>query len=399
MVKIIVAAPPIPGEAGPLIAVARGLAGRGHQIEFLTGGVMRPAVEAAGLSFVPLGGQADFAVGEPGFDWNRAFIDAVPDQHRALQALLATDPDRRLVANVQFLGALPVTLGAPGRRPRRWVAVSVTPLPISSDDATFLGPAPIAPGQDQRAANRAYNAMVREAMQPVTDRLNDVLRGLGATGTLSSVIDDMYTTPDGTAVLTVPGFEFPRGDLPDNIHLVGLPGSPRPRQRPAGRPVVVVTQGTLANADLAELVEPALTALAGRDVTVVASLGGRDPRALSIPIPDNAQVHAYLPFDTLLPTADVLVTNGGSGGVHQALAAGVPVVVAGATEDKPANAARVAYHRLGVDLATARPAPAAVVAAVDTVLSSEEIRENVRRLAEVYAGHDAIGRIENLALN
>ena len=43
----------------------------------------------------------------------------------------------------------------------------------------------------------------------------------------------------------------------------------------------------------------------------------------------------------LLPRTDVLVTNGGYGGVQQALAHGVPLVVAGRTEDKVEVAARV----------------------------------------------------------
>jgi UDP:flavonoid glycosyltransferase YjiC (YdhE family) len=59
MAKFVVAAPPIPGEAGPLITVACGLAGRGHEVVFLTGHAMRAAVEDAGLPSVALSGAAD----------------------------------------------------------------------------------------------------------------------------------------------------------------------------------------------------------------------------------------------------------------------------------------------------------------------------------------------------
>ena len=91
----------------------------------------------------------------------------------------------------------------------------------------------------------------------------------------------------------------------------------------------------------------------------------------------------------LLPKADVLVTNGGLGGIQQALAAGV-------TEDKPAAAARVAYHGLGINLATATPTPDAVAAAAESVLKDDEMRGNVRKLAQVYAAHDPLGEIERL---
>lgn len=53
------------------------------------------------------------------------------------------------------------------------------------------------------------------------------------------------------------------------------------------------------------------------------------------------------------------LTPGVFGGTQQALAAGVPVIVAGVTEDKPAVAARIAHHGLGIDLHTATPSPEA----------------------------------------
>jgi UDP:flavonoid glycosyltransferase YjiC (YdhE family) len=64
----------------------------------------------------------------------------------------------------------------------------------------------------------------------------------------------------------------------------------------------------------------------------------------------------------------------------------------------PANAARVAYHRLGIDLKTATPTPQAVREAVDGLLEDTEVLENVTRHAKVYTGHDALGTIENLLL-
>ena len=47
-----------------------------------------------------------------------------------------------------------------------------------------------------------------------------------------------------------------------------------------------------------------------------------------------------------------MVTNGGYGAVQRALIAGVPLVVAGNTEDKPEVAARVECFGAGVNLRT-----------------------------------------------
>jgi MGT family glycosyltransferase len=421
MAKIIVAAPPVTGEVSPLLQLARGLAGRGHHITFVTGSRFRADVESAGLAFVPVAGLAEFAgdvVDDPeraklapgpemlNYDFIHVFVNPIPDQHAVLQQLLEQDPDQYLISNVLWLGALPAALGAPGLRPRRWVGVSAVPLALSSDDTTFFGPVPVGPGEDQKAANRAANAQFAVAMQPTKDRLDTVLESLGATKDCPAFVDCIVTVPDAAAALTVPGFEFERGDAPDSVRLVGiLPARTAAGWEPPSwwaelddfRPVVVVTQGTLANRDLSELIEPALTGLAGLDVTVVAALG-REAGALSVPVPPNAHVAEFIPFDVLLPKADVFITNGGLGGTQQAIAAGVPVIVAGVTEDKPAVAARVAYHGLGIDLHTGTPAPEDVAVATETVLKYTEMHANVHKLAQVYAAHDPLGEIERLTL-
>ncbi|MFJ8002108.1 nucleotide disphospho-sugar-binding domain-containing protein [Streptomyces sp. NPDC096310] len=423
MAKIIVAALPITGELAPLLQLARGLAGRGHQITVVTGSRFRADAENAGLAFTPVTGAADFDDRlldrdperlklTPGpemlnYDWKHAFVAPIPDQYAVLQRLLEQDPDQYLISNALWLGALPTALGAPGLRPRRWVAVTAVPLALSSDDTTFFGPVPVEPGGDQKAANRAANEQFAMMMQPAQDRLTEVLNSLNVTQQFPPFVDATFTAPDVTAALTVPGFEFERGDAPDSLHLVGiLPARSAPDWEPpawwaeldGSRPVVVVTQGTPANGDLSQLVEPTLTGLADLDVTVVAALG-RETDALSIPVPPNARVAEFIPFDALLPKADLYITNGGSGGTHQAIAAGVPVIVAGLTEDKPANAARVAYHGLGINLETATPTPEAVAAAAQLALKGTDMRDRVRKLAPVYAAHATLGEIERLTLD
>ncbi|PRC57278.1 glycosyl transferase, partial [Mycobacterium sp. ITM-2017-0098] len=83
--------------------------------------------------------------------------------------------------------------------------------------------------------------------------------------------------------------------------------------------------------------------------------GGRPVSQIRIPLPPNTYVAEYLPHDVLLPMVDVMVTNGGYGSVQRALSDGVPLVVAGQTEDKPEVAARVEYFGAGVNLRTGTP--------------------------------------------
>ena len=115
------------------------------------------------------------------------------------------------------------------------------------------------------------------------------------------------------------------------------------------RKVVLVTQGTVANHDFNLLIAPALAGLANEpDLLVVATAGGRAIDDIPGPIPDNARLASYLPFEWLLPKVDVLVTNGGYGSVNQAMSFGIPLVTAGLTEDKADVNVRVAWSGVGI---------------------------------------------------
>jgi UDP:flavonoid glycosyltransferase YjiC (YdhE family) len=156
------------------------------------------------------------------------------------------------------------------------------------------------------------------------------------------------------------------------------------------RPVVHVTQGTLANM-APQLIAPALEGLASEDVLVVVATGGRSPESLGLyQVPRNARIGTFLSYSELLPKTSVMVTNGGYGGVQMALAHGVPLVVAGASEDKPEVAMRVACSGAGLNLKTAAPTPRQVRNAVHAVLHTPNYRERAEELAAEYVRYDAV---------
>ena len=150
----------------------------------------------------------------------------------------------------------------------------------------------------------------------------------------------MYLLPDIFLQFTAEALEFPRSDMPDTIRFAGplLPSRSGEFKEPAwwaeldgSRPVVLITQGTLANRDFNELIQPALLGLRDENVTVIAATGRSDNNTLDVP--KNARVASFIPFDRVLPKADVLVTNGGYGAVNHAFSLGVPIVVAGETDN------------------------------------------------------------------
>jgi UDP:flavonoid glycosyltransferase YjiC (YdhE family) len=205
---------------------------------------------------------------------------------------------------------------------------------------------------------------------------------------------------------SVPGFEYPRSDLPAHVELVGalLPELPEGwvtsapwREASADTPIVHVTQGTMSNTQ-PHLIAPTLEGLADQPVLVVAATGGRTADALGLGrIPDNARVVPYVSYDELLPRTSVMVTNGGYGGVQLALSYGVPLVVWGTTEDKPEVAARVVWSGAGLSLSRLRaPRAKEVRAAVNEVLNEPSYRTRARALAAEYARMDAVARVVSL---
>jgi UDP:flavonoid glycosyltransferase YjiC (YdhE family) len=426
MTRVIVAASPIYGHFAPMRAVAADLVQRGHQVTVTTGSKYRAAVEAIGARFAPLQGAADFdgddvpalfpeiASVAPGpeflaFGLQNLFINPVPDQHRTIQELLAAADGEPVVLlhETGFLGAWPALLGATGLRPTAVVGLGVVPLTLSSQDTAPFGLGlPPDSSPEGRERNKGANTMVQQMLGSTQEHLLKVLAACGATEQAPFIMDAMSTLPDRFLQLSIADLDYPRSDLPESIRYVGaLPaGSARDADLPkwwdeveSAPRVVVVSQGTAANVDLTELIQPTLDALADLDVLVVATLG-RDAEQELDRIPANARVAEFIPFNALLPHTDVLVSNGGFGGVQQALGHGVPMVLAGQTEDKLEVTARAAWAGAAINLATQRPEPKDIRTAVESVLDETIYRDRAAELATEYAKHDALTTIHETVL-
>ena len=212
---------------------------------------------------------------------------------------------------------------------------------------------------------------------------------------------DGVARADAFLQLSVPSLDYPRPDLPPNINYIGpvLPATPGPVDLPdwwaepdRTRPVVLVTQGTIDTMDLDRLIGPTMRGLSGESVLIVAVTGGPPVDRLG-PLPSNVRAATFLPFDLLMPNVSVMVTNGGFGGVHYALAHDVPLVVAGDTEDKPEIAARVAWTGAGINLRTGTPTPDKIRDAVQTVLRDRSYLARAKSIGTDIRRSDALGRI------
>jgi MGT family glycosyltransferase len=395
---------PAAGHVHPAVPIASALVARGHEVRWLTGASFRELVSSTGAVFEPFvdafdpAGGASFTdrfperAGLSGlagikFDIKHLFLDEIPGQVADLQRVISTYEPDAVVSDAGFMGASVQheLSGTP------WASIGITPLAMPSRDLAPFGTGlpPIRTTFDRLRATAM--SIVQGAVLRDVEKHHTAIRaryGLGPSpvGVFGAGASPQLYLQSGTQA-----FDYPRSDLPPQVHYVGPLTSSGPpssthtdwEELAAGRPIVVLTQGTVADRSNA-LVDHGLRALADMDVFVVA-IG----TSLSGPEPANARHVRYLPYDEILPLASAMVTNGGYGGVQTALSHGVPLAVAGTTEDKPEVAARVAWTGAGINLHTATPTEEAIRDAVRRLLTDEDIRRNTRRIADDYARHDA----------
>ena len=417
MARLLVATVPLTGHVLPMRLVVRELIARGHTVRWYGSSKLAPVIERAGAAHVPMHASidwddADVEAALPALRGKRGlarvkaqleamFIAPMARQLRDLEAAARAFAPDAVIADQAHLGAalLHETRGVP------WAGLGISALMIPSIDTAPFGSAqPPACDERDRTRTRHINWLVQRVLFRDTTRSyrrGRIAAGLPAgTGTYFDVLSpQLYLQP------TIPAFEYPRSDLPPQVHFIGplVPEAPPERAAlPAwwdelaaahrrGRPIVLVTQGTLAT-DPRELLRPALRALAGEDVLVVAITGraGGGPAPLGrAALPANVRVAPFVPYHALMPLLSVVVTNGGYGGVQMALRHGVPLVVAGGSEDKPEIAARVAWSGAGIDLRTGRPSARELRRAVRRVREEATFRARARALARAMAACNA----------
>ena len=413
MTRFLFATMPAAGHVTPGLPLVRELVDRGHEVHWYTGAAYREAIEAAGATHRPIVSAYDF--GGLGIDeafpeltgltglkmvrkaLQRTFIDSGAGMLRDLQAILDDFPADVAVSEALFVATRWLhELGGPP-----WATLGESMLGTYSRDTAPFGPG-LFPrtGPLGRARNVTMNALHRRVVfGPVTARYEQARGEVGLPPLGRSFLD---TLPSPFLYLqgTVPSFEYPRSDLPAHLHFVGplLPDTPEDYTLPVWwrdlettRPVVLVTQGTVAT-DPRLLIAPTIAALADEPVLVIVTTGGPVDAALAAldgELPANVRLEPFVPYNELLPHVSALVTNGGYGGLQQALAHGVPIVVAGATEDKPETAARVAWSGTGIRLRAQSPEPERIREAVRTLFDEPSYARRAEAIASEMHEHDA----------
>ncbi|WP_372660094.1 glycosyltransferase [Amycolatopsis kentuckyensis] len=386
MTRVLVCVQPARGHVGPTKPIVEALLAEGHDVTVVTGERYRAAFGKATVRLLPpeadfdetdLDGSIPGRAGKRGLRLARFdlanFVSALPAQ----LSVLDLDVDV-VLCDPLFMAGLALV-----RRERRPRVLVLGFLP-------FMPPVPSGP-------NSAFlKVLAPWVLGPAQRRAREVLGEdpgmLFANWPLHS---------DGVLQMTCPGFEYPRPNAP--LHFIGPTTVSAANEHPlppwwadldGSRPIVHVTQGTVANDDLSRLVEPAIDALAGENVLVVVTTCGGTLRPG--PLPANVRVAGFLPYDDLLPRCAAVVTNGGYGGVNHALRYGVPLVVVGASEDKREVAARVTWSGAGIGRARSSASPKVLRRDVRAVLDDPRYRDRAKELAAEMAAGPSMAEVVEL---
>ena len=424
MSRFLIGTIPAVGHVDPALPITRQLVQQGHEVWWYTGMGLKEKVEATGAHHVPIrrGGdptrpetisadwiaQRDSLKGIDQFKFylKHGFIDAAVTQLQDLTDILQKFPADVLLCDVFFLGMswLHEKTGLP------WAAFGMSALPFNSRDTAPFGlglqPANSSLG---RLRIQGLNWLSRNVlMKDVTVYLDRIRQTVG----LPAKRQDFFSAALSPFLYlqgTTPSFEYPRSDLPPQIHFTGtfIPPASADFTPPSwwpdldgDQPTVFVTQGTVATED-SNLLVPTILALADEEMLVVATSGQPIENFNLNPIPANTRIESFIPYTHLLPHVDVMVTNAGFNGVQIALANGVPMVTAGQTEEKPEICARVEWSGVGINLKTSTPTSSQIRDAVKAVLASPSYKQKAQKMKKEIGSYNspaiAVGLLEHLA--
>ncbi|MFD9218958.1 glycosyltransferase [Streptomyces sp. NPDC060064] len=371
--KALFVVPPLAGHINPTVAVAAELSARGHRVAWTGPAEVLPRLLPTGAALFPSGDRAGPAaygslhahwrdlrgVAALRFLWEEALI---PLAHAMLPgvdaAVDAYAPDLLVVDQQAFAGAVIAQ-----RRGLPWVTSATTSAEFTRPFAGFP-----------------------RVGEWVAERIAGLLADSGTPGGWDPRYSDRLVLVFSTLELV--GADEP---YPGHYAFVGPAMSPRPsdgsafpwRRLDPVRRRVLVSLGTLnreAGGRFYAAVLQAAERLADRVQLILAA-----PRDVVGEVPDHVLLLEHVPQLQLLPHLDAVVCHGGHNTVCEALAHGLPLVVAPIRDDQPIVAQQVAAAGAGIRVRFGRARADELHAALDAALDDPAHRRAARRIQASFA--------------
>ncbi|PPK71303.1 MGT family glycosyltransferase [Actinokineospora auranticolor] len=329
---------PSAGHVTPTLAVAEELIRRGHRVTYAVTPAVAATAAGTGAAVIEYD-TALMSTVTPPAKWSddevgRAFLQYVSEIIGTTAAI-----ERQLADRADAI-AYDSTVWAPGRvLGRKWGVPTCQLLPVFASNETYS----LMRAQVDHAGHPEL-----AADHPAVLAFGELMRRFLADNGLDPDDADEITTGKGERSLVfLPRSLQPHGDTFGPDHLFVGP-CPRPGRAPTwappgdGRPVAFVSLGTVVN-DQPEFFRVCADALGDLPWHVVLATGDAEVP----PLPANFEAHPWVPYDDVLPHADVFVTQAGMGGILAAGRHATPLVVAPFQPEQRINAARLVELGLG----------------------------------------------------
>jgi UDP:flavonoid glycosyltransferase YjiC (YdhE family) len=415
MSKIMVVTVPVEGHFNPFVPVITRLVKNGHDVICFAGRRFQERVENAGATFLPPPIKWDTSIQETydvfpelkdksGFAQFKSYIklvmfDPVPDLLSLLKDQISNfQPDIIISDTFLVVGSwITEFYNIPS------VRISNVPLSIPGNNIPPFGFG-LLPGKSFISKLRdnifrwLFNVLVYNDVRRYGEEMRNKV-GLPASG--KSLIEREFENAKLYLHTSIPNFEYPRKELPPVFRFIGPIITPADTNYTKPKwwtdiekdiPVVLINQGTVAK-DYNDLIIPAIEALKNEKIVLIA-VPVRNGEIKNLP--ENVHAEPYIPFGNLLPHVDLFITNGGFGGTQNSLAHGIPIIIAGATEDKMEVAARLEYSKAGINLRKQKPTPKDIMKAYKKIMSDPTYKRKANELKEHYAKFDAPALVVSL---
>ena len=391
---------PLSGHLNPMIALARKLKSRGHEVVFFGVPDVAPFAKAANLDFVSYA-EKEHPAGSTAKDWGKVAklrgIDVLKYTSGNLTPILVKStlehlPAKAAEAGVEafvcdlifrFAEMVPMQLGLP------YVQIWVV-LNFDTSGTTPMGVTSSLP--DPSPEGRARNLELVKMFGSL--RTNSLVVGQAHAEKVGLQID--WTNPGATASKlaiisqTPKEFDFPGIPWPPQFHYAGPLHNdegrepiPFPWEKLTGQPLIYASLGTLLNGleDIYRAILQAIKAIP--DTQLVVSVGNNINLDDLGEIPSNAIVVHSAPQIELLKRASLCITHAGLNTALESLAEGVPMVAIPVGFDQPGVAARIAYHGVGEFVEVEDVTPERLAALIRQVQGNSSYREKARYFQKV----------------
>jgi zeaxanthin glucosyltransferase len=383
--------PPLFGHANAASAVADALGQRGHEVAWCGPETFFRPLLGPGATVFPTRARIYVERGQHGLASVKSVWEEYifPQARFALpaadQAVRVFQPDLLVADQIALAGAL-----AARQHGLRWATLITQALELTE-------PLRAVPG---------YTDWVRDQMVALCQETGDpACAGIGE-GDHEAFATDLRFSPHLVIAFTTQALTG-KQDFPDHFALVGPALGPRPVPSPwdhwdrldPGRRKLLVTVGTLATGLAGGFYRRVADAVAPLRAQLQAIVVG-PPEALPDP-PENVLVTRHVPMLELLPEMDAVISHGGMNTVCEALAYGIPLVIAPIRHDQPVMASQVTAAGAGIRVRFSRNSPSELRRAVLAVLSDPAYRAAAGRIRDSFAtaggAPAAAARLERLA--